>query len=350
MSNGTAITVGSFDGAHRGHLELVRAARWAVGERGRVVVLSFDPHPLSVLRPEDAPRRLSSFEQRVEWLKQVSSRCSDSRPIRPAGTAARPYQSEGLAGGRYGALETDLSGDGLPAGADEVVGLSPTPEVLGQSPEAFLESLAMAYSPAVIVEGRDFRFGRGRAGSPLTLVDLEARYGYRTIIIDPVEATLTDHSVVVVSSSMIRWLVGRGRVRDAAALLGRPYERVGEVVAGDRRGREIGVPTANLDHCDRLLPADGVYGGVAVRPDGRSFPAAISVGVKPTFGDHPRVCEAHLIGYEGPLDDYGWKIRVRFGRWLRDQIAYRQIDQLTDQIRRDLEQVTSSGRLSPVCP
>ena len=310
MSNGTAITVGSFDGAHRGHLELVRAARGAVGERGRVVVLSFDPHPLSVLRPEDAPRRLSSFEQRVEWL----------------------------------------SGDGLPAGADEVVGLSPTPEVLGQSPEAFLESLVKTYSPTVIVEGPDFRFGRDRAGSPQTLIDLEARHGYRTIIIDPVEATLTDHNVVVVSSSMIRWLLGRGRVRDAAALLGRPYELVGEVVAGDRRGREIGVPTANLDHCDRLLPADGVYGGVAVRPDGCSFPAAISVGVKPTFGDHPRVCEAHLIGYEGPLDDYGWKIRVRFDRWLRDQIAYRQIDLLTDQIRRDLEQVASSGRPSPVCP
>ena len=110
------------------------------------------------------------------------------------------------------------------------------------------------------------------------------------------------------------------------------------------------MPTANIDHCDRLLPADGVYGGVAVRPDGCSFPAAISVGVKPTFGDHPRVCEAHLIGYEGPLDDYGWKIRVRFDRWLRDQIAYRQIDLLTDQIRRDLEQVASSGRPSPVCP
>ncbi len=310
MSDGTAITIGSFDGVHRGHLELVRAARRAVGERGRVIVLSFDPHPLSVLRPRDTPARLSSFDQRVEWL----------------------------------------TGDGVAGGADEVVALSPNPEFLDQSPEAFLESLVKAYAPAVIVEGPDFRFGRGRAGSPRTLEDLGARHGYRTIIIDPVEATLTDHTILTVSSSMIRWLVAHGRVRDAAALLGRPYELTGPVVAGDRRGREIGVPTANLNHRDRLLPADGIYAGVAIRPDGRSFPAAISVGAKPTFGAHPRLCEAHLIGYEGPLDDYGWEIRVRFGDWLRDQIAYRRIDQLTDQIRRDLEQVASRCRPDPVCP
>ena len=117
------------------------------------------------------------------------------------------------------------------------------------------------WKPAFVVEGPDFRFGRGRAGSIETLRGGEAEHGYRTLVIDPVTASLANTCLVTVSSSLVRQLIGQGRVGDAAALLGRPYEITCPVVAGDRRGRGLGVPTANLDHGEMLLPADGVYAG-----------------------------------------------------------------------------------------
>ncbi len=304
MRGGAAVTIGSFDGVHLGHAALVRAAREAVGDRGKVIVLCFEPHPLSVLRPSATPSRLSSFEQRVEWL---------------------------TGGGGDGRADA--------AAADEVIALRPSPELLGQTPQEFVASVAEAHAPAAIVEGPDFRFGRDREGSPETLRQLEAKHGYQAIIIDPVEVALTDQHVVGVSSSLIRWLVARGRVRDAALLLGRPHEIVADVAPGDGRGHDLGMPTVNLGSVDLSLPADGVYSGFAVRPDGQVFPAAISVGHKPTFGRGPRVCEAHLIGYEGPSEDYGWAIRLRFQDWLRDQIAYADVGCLVEQMRRDVEQV-----------
>lgn len=293
MSDRTiAITIGNFDGVHRGHLALIRAGREAVGPAGRVAALVFEPHPLTVLRPQAAPARLSRFSQRKTWL--------------------------------------------LEAGADEVHPITPSQDFLRQSPEAFVAALAEQYAPAAIVEGPDFHFGRGRAGNVETLRHLETAYGYRTIVIDPVEVTLSDLSIVRVSSSMTRWLLAQGRVRDAAILLGRPFELQAQVVKGDQRGRDIGFPTINLDHGDCLLPADGIYAGVAVRPDGATYAAAISVGTKPTFGNSPRVCEAHLIDYNGPLNDYGWTVTLQFHDWLRDQLKYASVDALVDQLHRDI--------------
>jgi riboflavin kinase/FMN adenylyltransferase len=200
------------------------------------------------------------------------------------------------------------------------------------------------------VEGSDFQFGRGRGGSIATLRVLESAHHYQTIVIEPVDAALSDQSLVRVSSSMIRWLLGHGRVRDAALLLGRPYELISKVVSGDKRGREIGMPTVNLAPNECLLPADGIYAGYAIvanhhsdagrRGNGEiSYPAAISVGTKPTFGEHPRVCEAHLVGYDGPLDDYGWTLRLQFTDWIRDQLKYERVDLLIDQLKRDIERV-----------
>lgn len=298
MSVARAITIGVFDGVHLGHAELVRQARAAVGD-GRVTALCFEPHPLRVLRPGLAPRQLSSFEQRRLWLTE--------------------------------------------AGADEVVALAPTRELLGLSPESFLEGLMAEHAPDVIVEGPDFRFGRNRAGSVQTLAALET-LGYRSVIVDDVLATISDQSSVRVTSSLIRWLVRHGRVRDSALLLGRPYELIGTVVAGDGRGAdELGVATANLDCGSYLLPADGIYSGAAVRDDGHAYPAAVSIGTKPTFGENPRVCEAHLIGYEGDFDDYGWTIRLEIHDWLRDQISYSRVSLLIEQIHRDIERVRQAS-------
>ncbi len=291
MSGSTAIIIGNFDGVHVGHMQLVRVARSVVGDDGRVIALSFDPHPLTVLRGSD-PGRLSTMPERTRDLRR--------------------------------------------AGADDVVALEPTVAFLHQEPEEFLTTIIDPYRPDAIVEGPDFRFGRDREGTVQTLRTLESRHGYRTIVIDPVEMPLTDHSIVTVSSTMIRWLLQRGRIRDAAMLLGRPFELSAQIVPGDRRGREIGTPTANLDHDGRMLPADGIYVGAGRREDDRWYPAAISVGTKPTFGNRPRACEAHLIGYDGPLDDYGWTIRLEITDWLRDQIAFPGVKLLTEQLKRDI--------------
>lgn len=295
----TVITIGNFDGVHLGHAALVSAARRvaersALGHSGpAVTVLSFDPSPITLLQPGKAPPRLSQFTQREQWLRR--------------------------------------------AGADDIVALRPTPGLLDLTAERFLNTLVEQYRPVAIVEGPDFRFGRARGGSIALLRELESRFGYETIVVDPVEAVLSDQNLVRVSSTLVRWLLMHGRVRDAMVLLGRPYELRCQVVRGDRRGRTIGVPTANLDQLDQLLPGDGIYAGLAERPDGRRFPAAISVGTKPTFGQHPRTCEAHLLGYSGPLDDYGWTIRLEFHHWLRDQLIYHEVDALIDQLQRDIQ-------------
>lgn len=295
----TAVTIGNFDGVHEGHAALINAARGAAGADGRVVALVFDPHPLTRLRPEAAPARLSTFAQREERLRRL--------------------------------------------GADEVIQLTPSREFLALEAEDFLDRLVTRFRPAAIVEGDDFRFGRHRVGSVDFLRQRAGGHGYRVIVVDPVERALRDQSVVRVSSSLIRWLLGCGRVEDAATLLGRPYELTGRVIRGDQRGRTINVPTANLDHGEMLLPKDGIYAGRARRvadndPAGAGEwrAAAISIGTKPTFGEHPRICEAHLLDFDGPLDDYGWTIQLQITHWLRDQLVYRDVQGLMDQLDRDL--------------
>lgn len=297
----TAVTIGNFDGVHLGHAALVRRARkWvdhAVTKAGgnataRVVVLCFDPHPLATLRPGNEPARLTSFAQRQEWLREI--------------------------------------------GADEVERLEPSREFLSQSPEQFIDWLVTCYRPAVIVEGPDFRFGKGRAGSVDILREFGDTRGFETVVVTSADAVLSDQSVVRASSSIVRWLLRRGRVRDAALVLGRPFELRGRVHQGDQRGRSIGVPTANLDHGELLLPADGIYSGKGTAPDGNWYAAAISVGTKPTFGEHPTLCEAHLIGYDGSFDQYGWTMRLEFHDWLRDQLTFRNENELISQLHRDI--------------
>jgi riboflavin kinase/FMN adenylyltransferase len=297
MSVATAVTIGNFDGVHRGHAALIAAARAAVSDAGRVVVMTLDPHPATVLRPGVAVNRISTFEQRAGWLT-----------------------SPGV-------------------GADAVVRLEPTREFLLQSPEEFIAKVVAQCKPQFVVEGGDFRFGRARAGSIETLKAAQSQHGFRVIVVDEVEAAMADQSLVRVSSTMIRWLLMRGRVNDAMSLLGRPYEIVAKVSRGDQRGRELGFPTANLDHGDFVLPADGIYAGEATRPDGKRYAAAISVGTKPTFGENARVCEAHLLGFDGPMDEYGWTIQLRFERWLRDQLMYPSVEPLVEQLRRDVAMV-----------
>ena len=163
LSPPVVAAIGVFDGVHVGHVQLVRIARSIVGDDGCVMVLTFDPHPGSVLHPEKAPQRLSTRSQRKHLLKE--------------------------------------------AGADEIVFIDPTPDFLNQEPQQFLTAIVDPHQPDAIIEGPDFRFGRHRAGSVETLRELESIHPYRTIVIDPVEMEMTDQHIVRVSSSIIRWLL-----------------------------------------------------------------------------------------------------------------------------------------------
>lgn len=294
----SVLTIGNFDGVHIGHQSLVARAREIASRhasRPRVIALSFDPHPLTRLRPELAPPMLTTFEERSRLLRD--------------------------------------------AGADEVVRLDPTPELLAISPESFIAHLVAQHAPVAIVEGPDFHFGKARAGNNVTLASLGKLHGFEVSIVPPVESSLNDQSVVTVSSTIIRWLVRHGRVADAARLLGRPYTITGTVVQGDQRGRQIGFPTANLS-TPCLLPADAVYAGVAQLVDGRRFNAAIHVGVRSTFDDTTRTLEAYILDWKGPLAEggaeYHWPLRLEITHWLRDQARFDSVSSLVDQIGRDV--------------
>lgn len=294
------LCIGNFEGVHRGHAALMTRCRAAAGSGGRVVAVAFEPLPVEVLRPETSPVRLSTPERKREWL--------------------------------------------LEAGADEVVLLETDSDLLSLDPEAFLARLQDRLQTAgggidLVVEGPDFRFGRERGGDVGTLEEIGRRRGFSVEIVPELEVPLPSGLLVAARSSVVRRLVADGRVLDAAAVLGRPPLLEGPVVPGDRQGRTLGWPTANLDHGRLLLPADGVYGGWADLPDGSRAMAAISVGRKPTFTPTPPRCEVHLVGRSLPLDDYGWPIRVWFHRWIRGQIAFPGVEPLLEQMARDLRRI-----------
>jgi riboflavin kinase / FMN adenylyltransferase len=298
-SNPIALSVGNFDGVHNGHAALVRRCRDAVGPGGKVVVLSFDPHPMTVLNPEQAPMPIESISVRVDRLRAM--------------------------------------------GVDEVVVLEPTPELLSMSAQEFVDHVIDEYRPSVIVEGHDFRFGKRRAGTPTVLKEFASLRGVDVQIVPGVEVALTDQSIVKASSTMTRWLIAHGRVRDAGFVLARPHELIGTVVPGDQLGRQIGFRTANLK-TDSMLPCDGVYGAVVVLTDGTELGGAVNVGTRPTVDGTDRRAEVHVIDSDGNpwmpdacFPAYGWPITVRLIGWVRDQMKFASVDGLVGQIERDVK-------------
>jgi riboflavin kinase/FMN adenylyltransferase len=292
----TAITVGNFDGVHAGHESIIRACRQAVGPGGKVVAFAFDPHPTSFLAPERAPARLSTFAQRSAWLVE--------------------------------------------AGASAVQQLIPGKELLGLTPDQFVDQILMPLAPGLIVEGEDFHFGKGRAGNLQTLADLGRTRGFRVAKAPGVQVSLDNQHIIRASSSAARWLVAQGRVRDAQAVLGRPYTVSATVVQGDQRGRTIGYPTANLA-ITQLLPADGVYTGWITGPGGDLHIAAINVGNRPTFRGIERRIEVFAANPDGTAAklpaEYGWQTTVTFEHWIREDLRFAGITDLVAQIGRDVE-------------
>lgn len=309
----SVVTIGVLDGVHIGHASLVRSARDMARRlrADRVLALSFDPHPLTLIRPQFAPSLLSSFSQRERWLKAH--------------------------------------------GCDDVIRLVPTPELLGLDPAEFLAKIAKELGVVGIVEGPDFHFGKNRSGDVQLLQWLGQRMGIEVQVAQPVSATLNDHSIVRASSTMVRTLLANGRVADVATMLGRPYEIEGVVKPGDRRGRTIGFPTANIVTA-HTLPGDAVYAASVTLPGGASFPAAVNVGARPTFAGAARTLEAHILfpnrdtTANSPwqpitgLPEYDWPITLRFTHWLRDQCRFASLDALKAQLNSDCQRVIQQSR------
>ncbi len=221
------------------------------------------------------------------------------------------------------------------AGVDHLVELPPTPELLDLTAEQFWRILRDDVQPAWLVEGSSFYFGKGREGTVEKLLEWSSGTSVRVKVVEPLSVVLLNLAIVPASSSLVRWLLANGRARDAAICLGRGYELDGPVISGHRRGRNLGVPTANLSITDQLVPADGVYSGRSTI-DGVTWPAAVSIGSLPTFDGTSRQIEAHLIGFAGDL--YGRTIRVELTDWLREQRKYPDIDALVAAIGKDLEE------------
>jgi len=277
--------LGNFDGVHRGHQALIEDVRARAAARaGTAVAMIFDPHPSQVLRPDKAPALLMTLDQKLD-----------------------AFEKAGLGG---------------------VAIVRFTHELSRWEPERFVEAVLIDWlRVSEVWVGENFLFGRDRTGTFTLLKALGQDRGFRTEKIDPVL-----YKDFVVSSSRVRRLVAEGRVDEAAALLGHHYILDGTVVRGDGRGRELGVPTANLQTANALPPANGIYATeTSVR--GVWHPSVTSVGVRPTIGDGRFTIETFLL--DGTHDLYGEHLRLAFVKWLRDERKFDDLTALTAQMQAD---------------
>ena len=302
---GTAVTIGAYDGVHRGHQAVIAAVRETARQRDlETAVVTFDRHPASVVRPESAPNLLTDLDQRLQLLEI--------------------------------------------AGVDLTVVVPFDAERAEESAEDFIQSvLVECLSARLVVVGADFHFGHRRRGNVELLRSEGARHGFD---VEGMELVGADwHEAAPdgrVSSTLIRRSLIEGDVVRAAALLGRHHEVRGTVVKGDQRGRRLGFPTANLEVPVRIqLPADGVYAAWYVRPNGDIHPAAASLGRRPTFyDDQPHsLVEAHLLDVD--LDLYGERGGVQFVDHLRGQKKFPSVDDLVEQMHRDIERARTILRV-----
>ncbi len=285
------LALGNFDGLHRGHVKIIERIQRGAAERGGTsVVLTFDPHPPRILRPDKAPPLLMTKPQKLDALARTGV--------------------QGAAVVRF------------------------TREMSQWAPDTFVKTVLVDWlRVAEVWVGADFLFGRDRSGNFTLLRSLGAQYGFRAEKIDPIR-----YKDFVVSSTRIRRLVGEGRVDEAGALLGHHYAIDGVVVEGARRGREIGFPTANLSTSNELLPPHGVY-ATAVTIDGALHPSVTNIGQRPTFGDELQTTiETHVLGLTRDL--YGRTLRLAFVQRLRDERKFPDVEALQDQIAADVRRAT----------
>ena len=284
--NNPVLALGNFDGLHRGHMKIIDRIRQRAGERaGTPAAMTFDPHPPRVLRPDKAPALLMTKDQKIEALARSGM--------------------QGVAVVRF------------------------TLELSQWDPEMFVRTVLVDWlHVSEVWVGANFLFGHQRAGTFSVLRTLGARYGFRAEKIDPVR-----YKDFVVSSTRVRRLVGEGRVDEAGALLGHHYFIDGTVVKGAGRGRELGVPTANLGTLNELVPPAGVYAAL-LTADGVVFPSVTNIGMRPTFADVTEpVIETHVLDFDRDL--YGSGVRLSFVQRMRDERAFANVDALRTQIDAD---------------
>lgn len=290
----SVVTIGAYDGVHRGHQAVIGAVRERAAALGaRSVVVTFDRHPASVVRPESAPRLLTDLDQKLELLAAT--------------------------------------------GVDATVLVRFDEEQAAESPEEFVDRvLVRCLAACQVVVGEDFHFGNRRRGN----VELLRRVGARSDFdVEPLELIPRPDGVdEPVSSTAIRRAMAGGQVELAAHLLGHPFQARGTVVRGDQRGRSIGFPTANVEVPSMIcVPADGVYAGWFERSSGERHPCAINLGRRPTFYEHAdhSLLEAHLIDFHGDL--YDEQVRIDFAHFLRSERKFDGIQALVNQLKHDVD-------------
>lgn len=287
------ITIGAYDGVHVGHRAVIEQVRRQASELGaKSVVVTFDRHPASVVRPESAPRLLTTASQKMELLAAT--------------------------------------------GIDAVAVVPFNEKQASESPESFVQRVIVhCLKTKVIVVGEDFHFGRDREGNVelLRKLGLEADFD-----VEPIELLARKDDIdEPVSSTAIRRALAGGDISRANTMLGRSFEASGQVVKGDQRGRLLGFPTANVEVPNGLcLPADGVYAGWYERPSGSVHPCAINLGRRPTFYEHAdsSLLEAHLLDFDDDL--YGEVARVRLEHFLRSERKFDGVESIITQLTQDV--------------
>lgn len=288
--DGSVVTIGMFAGMHRGHQAVIARTVDVARQLGvRSVAMTFTPHPVLVHHPDRYIRPLSSVSQRLSSLEAQK--------------------------------------------IDAALLVNYTLEFASLTPEEFVSThLVELLSARAVVVGEDARFGAENSGDVATLTRLGAELGFDVHVVDDLVDPVSARRW---SSTWIREALAEGDVETAAYILGRPHLVLGEVIHGAKRGRELGYPTANLKAEDvGVVPIDGVYAGWLTDGDVR-YPAAISVGTNPTFGDHDRTVEAHVIGRDD-LELYGHVVSVEFTHRIRPMLTFDGIAPLLEQMRQDV--------------
>lgn len=291
----SVVTLGNFDGVHRGHQHVLSTlVETAHGRGASAVAITFDPHPATVHRPDTAPDQLMGLADRLATMAAC--------------------------------------------GVDAVLVMPYTLALAAQTPEEFVHSVFVdTLGAAAVVIGHDVRFGRGNSGDLATMQALGCRLGFDVVVVDEFGADRR------CSSTWVREALARGDVDTAAEVLGRPHHMRGEVVHGAARGRALGFPTANLaPEADGYIPADGIYAGWLTDAGGARWPAAISIGSNPTFAGVSRQVEAYVL--DRPVEPveafnlYGQWVVVEFVSRLRGMVAYTGPEALVEQMRLDVKQ------------
>lgn len=288
------VTIGMYDGLHRGHRAVIAQVRSRAQQLGaRSVVVTFDKHPMSIVRPDAAPKLLTSLDHKLALLEST--------------------------------------------GVDATVVIGFDAEQSRETAVEFVERvLVKALSAQLVIVGQDFHFGHMRQGNVTLLREMGERHDF---VVEPMQLVpRADGIDEPVSSTAIRRALAGGEIDLATRMLGRPHEVRGTVTTGDQRGRTIGFPTANVAiPAGMCLPADGVYAGIYRRPDGSEHPCAINLGRRPTFYDHQEssLLEAYLLDFSGDL--YGEDAAVQFVAFLRSERQFGGIEELKEQLVKDID-------------